>query len=526
MIQLEQIKVSVEIENQTEEIKKTASKKLKIDPEDISKVIIRKRSIDARRKPDVYFLYTIDVELVSGKRPRHYRGRQRTKARYQIPVSSVKTESRPLVVGFGPAGMFAAYILALAGANPVVIERGQDVKKRIEDVRAFHATGVLNESSNVQFGEGGAGTFSDGKLVTQKNDHSGRMDFILKTFYDFGADSSVLTEARPHVGTDRLVEVVSNLRKKIISLGGDVRFASCMDGLVIESGRIVGAGISGQDDIVTDRIILAIGHSARDTFLALRQQGIEMTAKPFAVGFRVEHPQKLISEAQYGKRASRILPPANYRLSARNDSLALYSFCMCPGGYVIDASSEAGRLCVNGMSNFGRDSQNANSAMVMPVDGRFFDMKDPLSGMYFQRDLEEKAYSLGNGAIPQQLWQDYISDKKSTSYGRFGSKIKGRAAFANLRRIISDEWDDMFISGMNMIREKMPEFWDEEMILSGIESRTSSPVRILRDEEMKGSIQGLYPCGEGAGYAGGIISAAMDGMKAAEAVLRSYGHGD
>ena len=535
MIQIDQIRISVTEKHKEQRLREKICRLLGVKEAQIEDVSVKKRSIDARKKPQVFYLYTVavkvakeDVILQRNKKKPHIGKLQETV--YRLPGRKGRPKQRPVVVGFGPAGMFAAYLLALAGAEPIVLERGQAVEQRRRDVERFFADGKLDPASNVQFGEGGAGTFSDGKLNTQKNDRQGRNRFVLETFCRFGADGDILYDAKPHIGTDRLVEVVANLRNEIIALGGEVRFASQMDRLLVENeklsdrGRqIRGVHLASGETIETDRVVLAIGHSARDTFETLRTQQIEMTAKPFAVGFRVEHPQELISRLQYGKEAADILPPAPYKLVAKGRTPALYSFCMCPGGYVINASSENDRLCVNGMSLKRRDSGNANSALVLPIGAESFDLSEPLSGMQFQRRLEERIFQLGGGRIPQQLFGDYLADRASSGFGRFTTRTKGQAAFANLRGLFSAEWENGFIEGVRAMDARMHGFWDEEMILSGVESRTSSPVRIPRDERFEGNVAGLYPCGEGAGYAGGITSAAMDGLKAAEAVLQSYG---
>ncbi len=566
MIQIDQIRISVTEKHKEQRLREKICRLLGVKEAQIEDVSVKKRSIDARKKPQVFYLYTVAVKVAKedailqrNKKKPHIGKLQETV--YRLPERKGRPKQRPVVVGFGPAGMFAAYLLALAGAEPIVLERGQAVEQRRRDVERFFADGKLDPASNVQFGEGGAGTFSDGKLNTQKNDRQGRNRFVLETFCRFGADGDILYDAKPHIGTDRLVEVVANLRNEIIALGGEVRFSSQMDRLLVESGersetqddkpsgyhteplsadderqyaaqtnrlseggrRIRGVRLTNGEAIETDRVILAIGHSARDTFETLRTQQIEMTAKPFAVGFRVEHPQELISVLQYGKEAAAVLPPAPYKLVAKGRTPALYSFCMCPGGYVINASSENDRLCVNGMSLKRRDSGNANSALVLPVGAESFDLSEPLSGMHFQRRLEERVFQLGGGRIPQQLFGDYLADRASSGFGRFTTRTKGQAAFANLRGLFSAEWENGFIEGVRAMDARMHGFWDEEMILSGVESRTSSPVRIPRDERFEGNVAGLYPCGEGAGYAGGITSAAMDGLKVAEAVLQSYG---
>ena len=533
MIQIDQIRIPVTEKQQQQRLREKICRLLGVSASQVTDIIIKKQSIDARKKPQVFYLYTVAVKvakedgILKKNQKKPHIGRLRETV-YRLPERGSRPAHRPVVVGFGPAGMFASYLLALAGAEPVVLERGQAVEQRRADVERFFETGRLDPASNVQFGEGGAGTFSDGKLNTQKNDKEGRNRFVLETFCRFGADGSIRCDAKPHIGTDKLVEVVANLRNEIVSLGGEIRFASQMDRLLVEDGehgngrRIRGVGLTDGGTIETDRVVLAIGHSARDTFEALLAQQVDMTAKPFAVGFRAEHPQELVSRLQYGAEAARLLPPAPYKLVAKGRIPALYSFCMCPGGFVINASSEEGRLCVNGMSLSGRDSGNANSALVLPVGAESFDLSEPLAGMRFQRELEQRVFDLADGRIPQQLFGDFVEKRTSSGFGRFATKAKGQTAFASLRGLFGPEWEQAFIEGVRAMDARMHGFWDEEMILSGVESRTSSPVRIPRNALFEGNIKGLYPCGEGAGYAGGITSAAMDGLKVAEAVLGSY----
>ena len=525
MIQIDQIRISVLEERQEERLREKAARILRIAPAAIRRIVVKRQSIDARRKPEVFYLYTVAVEV--DREDIVYRRNRRQphiglwkEESYLVPERVKRRGLRPVVVGFGPAGLFASYLLALCGLEPVVLERGRQAQQRKEDVERFFATGRLDPASNVQFGEGGAGTFSDGKLATQKNDRCGRNRFVLETLHQFGADASILTDAKPHIGTDGLITVVENMRNKILALGGEVRFETCMQELISVDGRVTGVQLTDGTSLAADRVIVAIGHSARDTFERLYGQQIVMEAKPFAVGFRVEHPQERISCLQYGERAAKVLPPAPYKLTSKDTRRPLYSFCMCPGGYVINASSEPGRLCVNGMSLSDRGSGNANSALVMPVGGDFFSLDDPLAGMRLQRQLEEKVFSTKNGKIPQQLWGDYINNRESTGYGRFSSRTRGETALGSLRGLFPAQWEEDFIEGVRSLDGRMHGFWDEEMILSGVESRTSSPVRILRDARFEGSLRGLYPCGEGAGYAGGITSAAMDGLKVAEAVIK------
>lgn len=519
MLKIDNIKIPVNIEDQNSAILDKCARRLGIQKSDITDLRIIKRSIDARKKPDVLYQYQTGVSVSFGTKTKQSASVSKLKEnRYQLPKGTAYNNSRPVVAGFGPAGIFAAYILALCGMNPIVLERGTEAKKRLIDVQKYHDSGELNENSNVQFGEGGAGTFSDGKLNTGKKDKYGRNAFILETFVKFGADEKILYDAKPHIGTDKLVEIVENIRKEIIRLGGEVRFLSPLSKIDYDKTGLKGV-YTETGYIDTEYLILAIGHSARDTFEYLVNTDLEITSKPFAVGFRAEHPQSFISHTQYGS-ADKYLPAADYKIVTKHTGRTVYSFCMCPGGYVIDSSSEKGMLCVNGMSQSDRSSQNANSAIVVGVSGEEFDMSDPLGGMKFQRKLEKRAFELGSGSIPQQLFGDFVANRQSTGYGDFTSLTKGQTKLSNLRGLLGDNLENILIDGINEADRIIPGFARPDMILSGVESRTSSPIRIQRDESLQSTkIKGIYPCGEGAGYAGGIMSAAMDGMRVAEKLI-------
>lgn len=434
-----------------------------------------------------------------------------------------KLQHRPVIAGSGPAGLFCAYLLAMQGFEPVIIERGKKAEERKLDVENFWKGGMLNPSSNVQFGEGGAGTFSDGKLNTLVKDPYGRNRFVLETFVKFGADSSILYVNKPHIGTDMLIGILKNMREEIIRLGGTFHFETCLKDIQIQDGKIcsVMAEKDGQmRQFPADALVLAIGHSARDTFQMLYEKNLPMEPKAFAAGFRVEHPQKMINEHQYRGADMRLLPAASYKVtSSFKDQRGVYSFCMCPGGYVVNASSEQNHLAINGMSYQKRDGSNANSAVIVAVTPKDFARfgNSPLCGIAFQRELEARAFALGNGKIVQQLYGDYKAGRISTAYGEFDSQTKGSRMFADLGTLLPDELKTAFINGMERFAGYIPGFNRYDAILSGIESRTSSPVRILRNETYQSAVSGIYPCGEGAGYAGGIMSAAMDGMKTAQA---------
>lgn len=523
---------------------------------------ILRHSVDARKKPTLYDIYSVGIYLPSRKVHSEspwitipYAGREeyameeqivrkaqdhnvlfRRPVRYtfpQTPDAAPQMTHRPLIVGAGPAGLFCALELAEAGYRPILIERGKAMQERIADVEAFWAGGALNPQSNIQFGEGGAGTFSDGKMNSGITDKSGRTDEVIQRFIAAGAHPDIAYEYHPHVGTDVLRDVVVNLRKEIIALGGEVRFETTLTGLEVTQGQVTGARIThdGTEELLpTEMVVLAIGHSARDTFRELYNEEIPMESKNFAIGMRMSHPQRLIDQQQYGirdpKEMARLhLSPSSYKLVAQNpDGRAVYSFCMCPGGYVVNASSEAGRLCVNGMSDYARDSARANSAIVVTVGPEDYGGSAPLDGLAFQERLEEQAYQLADGAVPVQRYADYRDG--NTPRGEADAAalcIKGRAHFAALHTLLPETLRENIVAGMEQFNRKIHGFAGDEAYCIGLESRTSSPVRIPRDGSMQCvGIEGLIPCGEGAGYAGGIMSAAVDGIKAAEAVALLY----
>ena len=443
---------------------------------------------------------------------------------YQMPKLEGETpKKRPVVVGSGPAGLFCAWILALAGCRPILLERGACVEERQRDVEEFWKSGILNPMSNVQFGEGGAGTFSDGKLNTLVKDTSGRNRFVLETFVRFGAPPEILYEQKPHIGTDILIRVVKNMRLAICGAGGEVRFHSQVTDIVLDETSLVGVQVNQEEELETDTVIFAVGHSARDTFEMLYEKNLPMQAKSFAVGVRAEHPQKMINASQYGAESVPGLPAAPYKVTAKlENGRGVYSFCMCPGGYVVNASSEEGRLAVNGMSYHARAGENANSAIIVTVTPEDYGSEHPLAGMEFQRKLEERAFRAGGGKIPVQRLEDFCKNQISTSFGNVEPQMKGAYAFGDVRGIFPQVLAESIEEGMRQFEHKITGFSDGDTLLSGVESRTSSPVKIPRDENMESEIKGIFPCGEGAGFAGGITSAAMDGMKVAEAVLKKY----
>lgn len=514
-----------------EQLRERAARILHIGPEQIDRLVIRRQSIDARKKPDIRFVYVVDVTL-SGIREEKCVSRCKnnnisiiTPGKYRFPSPGKRNlPKRPVIIGTGPAGLFCGYMLAMHGYRPILLERGKDVTARAVDVEKFWETGVLDPESNVAFGEGGAGTFSDGKLNTLVKDRDGRGQKVLSVFVKNGAQPEILYEAKPHIGTDVLTGVIQNMRKQIEKWGGEVRFCSRVDGLTQENGRLTGVILSDGSIIETQTAVLAIGHSARDTFEWLSKTGIGMQAKAFAVGLRVEHPQELINAAQYGMLQPEDLPPASYKVTAKTaDERGVYSFCMCPGGYVVNASSEPGRLAVNGMSYSARDGKNANSAIIVSVTPEDYGADGPLAGIAFQRRLEEKAWQAGEGSIPVQRYGCVFLQATSGHIpDGFEPAIKGSWRFADVASILPPQIREAFVQGMEQFGRVIPGFNDKNTLLCGIESRTSSPVRIQRNEAFQSCIRGLYPCGEGAGYAGGITSAAMDGIRTAEIIAQEY----
>lgn len=512
-----------------------ALKLLKLGKSQVKQVRIWKRSVDARKKPELYFVYTMLVETgIPAKKEaqlvKKLRNKNITMANlpvYQWPKSgSLPLSHRPVIVGFGPAGMLCGLKLAQAGYKPLILERGQMVEDRMKTVNHFFATGELNPESNVQFGEGGAGTFSDGKLNTMVKDPDGRGAHILELFVEAGAPEDITYVNKPHIGTDVLVNVVTNIRKQIIALGGEIRFETKLVDFVKEKDMLT-ALILEQDgkreEIPCELCVLAVGHSARDTFEMLETRDVYMEAKSFAVGVRIEHPQSMINESQYGAASVKGLGAADYKLTHRtSNGRGIYSFCMCPGGKVVNASSEPERLTVNGMSYRARDGRNANSAMIVTVTPADYPDKTVLGGMHLQREIEHAAYVRGNGGIPTQLFGDFCENRPSTGPGEVIPDHLGAETWTNLRGILPEPVEEALMEGIHAFDSKIKGFGRADAVLSGVEARTSSPVKIVRDEHMMCNVKGIFPCGEGPGYAGGIMSAAMDGVRVAEKIAKVY----
>ncbi len=563
MIRISQIKLPVDHNRQMLEEK--ICRQLRIRQEDIRSWKIVRRSVDARKKPELKYVYTIDVDTDKERKIENRLSKQgnQKKSRsgrtpdaivdnknimlikpttYRLPESGSETLTcRPVIIGSGPAGIFCAWLLAKTGYRPLVLERGEMAADRKKRVDAFWNGSPLNPDSNVQFGEGGAGTFSDGKLNTSVKDPMGRNRKVLEIFTECGAPEEILYDHKPHLGTDLLITVITNLRKQIEEMGGTFRFNSQVTDFEIENNTVRRLQINNSEWMDVQVVVPAVGHSARDTFLMMRRRGIAMEAKAFAVGVRIEHPQEMINMSQYGMPEAEPLGAANYKLTQQlSNGRGIYSFCMCPGGYVVNASSEEGHLAVNGMSYHARDSRNANSAMIVTVSPadyaeyafRYLSEKDdpaaasvrenPLAGMYFQRYLEQAAFRQGGGKIPVQTFGDFCAGRKTSSLGDVIPCMKGAFELSDLTAIFPEFLNRSLSEGIRACAGKIRGFDRPDAVLSGVESRTSSPVRIPRNEEYMANIQGIYPCGEGAGYAGGITSAAMDGLRVAEMICKKY----
>ena len=530
MIRINNLKFPIDYNDEL--LKKRVAKELRIDENSIEKLSLFRRSIDARNKNDINFLISVDVFLNTNENKALSKAKS-NKAKitdpyeYKLPAIK-KLNTRPLVVGFGPAGMFAGLILAMSGANPIIIEQGKDCDSRVKDIENFIATGNLNTTSNIQFGEGGAGTFSDGKLNTGTKDIRARK--VLIEFVNHGAPEEILYNAKPHIGTDNLRRVVKNIREHIIKLGGEVRFNTKLISIKTSEDKIKGAVVkeNNRDSIIeADNIVLAIGHSSRDTLKMLYESNIFMEQKPFSVGARIEHLRENIDKSQYGKYAgNKILGSAPYKLNVKTkNGRGAYTFCMCPGGEVVPATSEIDMVCTNGMSEFKRNAINSNSALLVSVFPSDYKSENPLAGIEFQRKIERNAFKFGGGgySAPVQRVEDFLKNRNSSFIGEVKPSYKRGFNFARLDSFLPDYITDSMREAIIEMDKRLKGFACPDAVLTGAETRSSSPVRITRNSQTLQSISliGLFPCGEGAGYAGGIVSAAVDGIKCAEKILSS-----
>ncbi len=524
MIRIREIKIPVS-KPQDIHLKKVIIQKLNISNQELIHYVIKRQSIDARHKPDVYYVYEVDVTLNNEEK---VLSRIKSPNIFQAPneeyIPPQKGETPmthcPIIVGSGPAGLFAAYLLSEMGYRPLIIERGKPIAERIKDVEDFWQNNKLNPESNVSFGEGGAGTFSDGKLNTLVKDSRFIGKKVFEIFVKYGAPEEIMYSSHPHIGTDVLRTVIANIREAIIQMGGQILYNTQLTNIILNYNKLEAIEVNHQEKIPCEALILATGHSARDTYEMLSQY-LKLESKPFAIGLRVIHLQQMINESQYGS-ASKYLPNASYKLTYQtSQGRGIYSFCMCPGGYVVNASSEPNHLVVNGMSNYLRDTKTANSAIIVTITPNDYG-NEPLSGIAYQRELESLTYKLGKGNIPIQLWQDFLLNRKSTSLGTVPPIVKGNYTLANIREILPSFITEALLEAMPVFNKKIHGFANPDTILCAIESRTSSPVRIPRNENYESQIQGIYPCGEGAGYAGGITTSAIDGIKVAESIIKKY----
>lgn len=531
MVRIPQLKLH--IGHTEEELRRAVQRELRLPNGVPMELRIEKRSIDARKKQELHYVYAVCVQL-----PEEEEKKVLSRARGNLqkavcteysftPTGTRPLPERPVIIGAGPAGLFCAYFLAKYGYRPLVLERGETVEERTRQVERFWQTGQLSPQSNVQFGEGGAGTFSDGKLNTMVKDPSGRIREVLKVFVRYGAPEEILYLNKPHIGTDLLQGILIAMRKQMTEWGAEFRFRSQVTDFSVGSGQtLTGLTVNHKEKLACAVAVAAIGHSARDTFELLTKKPLLLERKAFAIGVRIEHPQAMIGQAQYGERY-RELPAADYKLTYQTAAKrGVYSFCMCPGGFVVNASSEAGHMAVNGMSNHDRAGRNANSALVVTVTPEDFAKEgftDVLAGMRFQRKWEALAYEQGQGSIPVQLFGDLLRNEKSATIGEIQPDMKGAYTLASLRDCLPDYVTESLVEAILAFDTKIPGFARKDAVLAGVETRTSSPIRIVRDAAtLQSPIAGLYPCGEGAGYAGGITSAAVDGIKVFEAIASLY----
>lgn len=527
MLKLTGLKLPLDFKK--EDLRRVAAQKLRLPESAVVSATLAKKSVDARRKDQVHFVCAVEAEIDGNEekilaRRRDSSVQKAQPYRYDLPRGE-KLSQRPVVVGFGPAGMFAALLLAQCGQNPIVLERGMPVEERERSVTRFWKDRVLDPESNVQFGEGGAGTFSDGKLTTGTGD--GRIRKVLEELVRSGAPEEILYEAKPHIGTDKLPGVVRSIRERVIALGGEVRFSTKAEGFLLREGKLTGLRLrtpSGEEVLECSQVILAVGHSARDTFEELHRLGLPMEAKAFSVGARIEHPASLIDRAQYGTFAGHpALGAADYKLSCHlENGRGVYTFCMCPGGYVTGAASELGGVVTNGMSPWARDGKNSNAALLVGVTPEDYGQEGPLAGIGFQRRIEQAAFRLAGGdySAPAQRVADFLAGVPSKSFGGVAPTYEPGVALTDLTHCLPGFVADSMRAALPILGRRLRGFDDGDAVLTAPETRSSSPVRVLRGENFQSPLaQGLYPCGEGAGYAGGIVSAAVDGLRCAEAVM-------
>lgn len=523
MLIINNVKVPLECTN----YKTAIANKLKIQENDITSFKIVKKAIDSRNKNDVFFICNFVIEVSNKVIKKVLKSKDiKPHKEYKYNIKKVNTNEKIIIVGTGPAGLFCAYTLALSGIKPIVIERGEDVDNRITSVSNFFKEGKLNTESNLQYGEGGAGTFSDGKLTTNINDE--RIEFIKNTFVNFGATEDIKYLSKPHIGSDILVKVVKNMREEIIKLGGKVFFNTRLTNIIVDKNKIKKIEVQKKDTLETwncDRLILACGHSSKDTIKMLYEKDVLIEQKPFSMGVRIEHLQEEINKSQYGEKFYKhpALPPADYKLATHlPNGRSLYTFCMCPGGMVVASSSEPETIVTNGMSNYKRDEKNANSALLVNVLTNDYENSHPLAGLYFQEKYEKLAYSLTNSyKAPCTLLKDFLNDSVSNKFGKVQPSYSPGVQFALIKNCLPDFVSETIKLGIVEMGKKIKGFDDEDSILTAIESRSSSPVRIVRNDKYQTNIVNLYPIGEGSGYSSGITTSALDGIKCAESLLNN-----